>query len=47
LQTDLLSALPQIRTVKEPKLRVQIVSQRSIFDEDPSTFMAKYEDTQK
>jgi hypothetical protein len=38
---------PQIGTVREPKLRVQIVSQRSVFDEDPSTFRAKYEDSQK
>lgn len=37
----------QIGTVREPKLRVQIVSQRSVFDEDPSTFRAKYDETQK
>eukprot|EP00195_Chlamydomonas_chlamydogama_P013520 CAMPEP_0202890334 /NCGR_PEP_ID=MMETSP1392-20130828/776_1 /ASSEMBLY_ACC=CAM_ASM_000868 /TAXON_ID=225041 /ORGANISM="Chlamydomonas chlamydogama, Strain SAG 11-48b" /LENGTH=414 /DNA_ID=CAMNT_0049573883 /DNA_START=76 /DNA_END=1320 /DNA_ORIENTATION=+ len=36
----------QIGTVKEPKLRVQIVSQRQIFDEDPSSFRAKYEEQQ-
>ncbi len=28
----------QIGTVKDPKLRVQIVSQRSIFDENPAVF---------
>ena len=28
----------QIGTVRDPKLRVQIVSQRSTFDEDPAKF---------
>lgn len=27
--------------MKEPKLRVQIVSERSTFDENPSTFRAQ------
>jgi magnesium chelatase subunit I len=42
-----LVAWAQIRTVREPKLRVQIVSQRSEFDEDPASFMAKYESSQR
>ncbi|MBW4522294.1 MAG: magnesium chelatase ATPase subunit I [Scytolyngbya sp. HA4215-MV1] len=33
----------EIRTVKEPALRVQIVEQRSDFDQDPPTFLDKYE----
>ncbi|KIY97114.1 magnesium chelatase subunit I [Monoraphidium neglectum] len=33
----------QIGTVREPELRVQIVAERSTFDEDPATFRAKYE----
>uniref|UniRef100_A0A7S0R7U2 Mg-protoporphyrin IX chelatase n=1 Tax=Chlamydomonas leiostraca TaxID=1034604 RepID=A0A7S0R7U2_9CHLO len=37
----------QIGTVKEPKLRVQIVSQRSVFDENPGEFRDKYDGTQK
>jgi magnesium chelatase subunit I len=28
----------QIGTVKDPRLRVQIVSQRSTFDENPAVF---------
>ncbi|KAJ9511089.1 hypothetical protein QJQ45_013157 [Haematococcus lacustris] len=37
----------QIGTVREPKLRVQIVTQRSVFDEDPASFLSKYGDTQQ
>lgn len=37
----------QIGTVKEPVLRVQIVAERSTFDEDPASFRAKYEDKQR
>lgn len=37
----------QIGTVREPKLRVQIVSQRATFDEDPATFRDKYDEQQK
>ncbi|KAI8466713.1 MAG: magnesium chelatase subunit of protochlorophyllide reductase [Monoraphidium minutum] len=36
----------QIGTVREPELRVQIVEERSTFDEDPATFRVKYEDRQ-
>lgn len=36
----------QIGTVREPKLRVQIVSQRQIFDENPAEFRAKYDGQQ-
>ncbi|GBF89326.1 magnesium chelatase subunit of protochlorophyllide reductase, chloroplastic [Raphidocelis subcapitata] len=36
----------QIGTVKDPELRVQIVAERSTFDEDPATFRTKYEDRQ-
>lgn len=36
----------QIGTVREPKLRVQIVSQRSTFDEDPAKFRDEYEGPQ-
>ncbi|KIY99379.1 magnesium chelatase subunit I [Monoraphidium neglectum] len=36
----------QIGTVREPELRVQIVAERSTFDEDPATFRGKYEDKQ-
>ncbi|KAI8466492.1 MAG: magnesium chelatase subunit of protochlorophyllide reductase, partial [Monoraphidium minutum] len=36
----------QIGTVREPELRVQIVAERSTFDEDPATFRGKYEDRQ-
>jgi magnesium chelatase subunit I len=33
----------EIRTVKEPALRVQIVEQRSDFDQDPESFLEKYQ----
>jgi magnesium chelatase subunit I len=36
----------EIRTVKEPALRVQIVEQRSDFDQDPSPFLIKYQPDQ-
>ncbi len=36
----------EIRTVKEPELRVQIVEQRSEFDQDPTPFLHKYQPDQ-
>jgi magnesium chelatase subunit I len=33
----------EIRTVKEPELRVQIVEQRSDFDQDPQTYLSQYQ----
>lgn len=36
----------QIGTVKEPTLRVQIVSERSAFDENPAEFRAKFAERQ-
>lgn len=36
----------EIRTVKEPELRVQIVEQRSEFDQDPTPFLYKYQPDQ-
>lgn len=36
----------EIRTVKEPELRVQIVEQRSAFDQDPLPFLHKYQSDQ-
>jgi magnesium chelatase subunit I len=33
----------EIRTVKEPELRVQIVEQRSDFDQNPNSFMIQYQ----
>ncbi|MBC6479716.1 MAG: magnesium chelatase ATPase subunit I [Hormoscilla sp. GM7CHS1pb] len=36
----------EIRTVKDPALRVQIVEQRSAFDQNPPEFMEKHRDTQ-
>lgn len=36
----------QIRTVKEPDLRVQIVEQRAEFDGSPAEFCAKYQEEQ-
>jgi magnesium chelatase subunit I len=36
----------EIRTVKDPDLRVQIVEQRSEFDQNPPTFFAQYQDQQ-
>ncbi|MBD2459493.1 magnesium chelatase ATPase subunit I [Oscillatoria sp. FACHB-1407] len=36
----------EIRTVKEPALRVQIVEQRTEFDQDPKTFLEKYQTQQ-
>ena len=37
----------QIGTVREPKLRVQIVEQRAAFDESPLIFRQSYEQSQK
>ncbi len=37
----------QIGTVREPALRVQIVAQRSTFDENPADFRDKYDNTQQ
>jgi magnesium chelatase subunit I len=37
----------EIRTVKEPELRVQIVEQRSDFDLNPQTFTSQYQDQQE
>lgn len=37
----------EIRTVKEPDLRVQIVEQRAAFDSDPIEFRKSYNDSQK
>lgn len=37
----------EIRTVKDPNLRVQIVEQRADFDADPSGFRISYGSTQK
>jgi magnesium chelatase subunit I len=37
----------EIRTVKEPELRVQIVEQRSEFDQDPASYLEKYKDYQE
>jgi Mg-chelatase subunit ChlI len=36
----------QIGTVRDPELRVQIVSERSTFDEDPAAFHKKYAEKQ-
>jgi len=36
----------EIRTVKEPKLRVQIVEQRTEFDQEPRKFLADYDPQQ-
>jgi Mg-chelatase subunit ChlI len=36
----------QIGTVKDPELRVQIVSERSTFDEDPAAFHKRYAEKQ-
>jgi magnesium chelatase subunit I len=36
----------EIRTVKEPVLRVQIVEQRTEFDQDPQSFLEKYQPEQ-
>jgi magnesium chelatase subunit I len=36
----------EIRTVKEPALRVQIVEERTTFDQDPPTFLDKYQQQQ-
>jgi len=36
----------EIRTVKEPALRVQIVEQRSEFDQNPTDFLTKYQPDQ-
>ncbi len=37
----------EIRTVKNPELRVQIVEQRSEFDKNPQESLAKYQDQQE
>ncbi|NCO79519.1 MAG: magnesium chelatase ATPase subunit I [Cyanobacteria bacterium] len=37
----------EIRTVKEPNLRVQIVEQRGDFDRDPQNFLIEYEPQQR
>ncbi|RMD68876.1 MAG: magnesium chelatase ATPase subunit I [Cyanobacteria bacterium J149] len=37
----------EIRTVKEPDLRVQIVEQRAEFDRNPQEFMTKYKEKQE
>ena len=36
----------EIRTVKDPNLRVEIVEQRSSFDQNPPEFLAKYQQEQ-
>ena len=36
----------EIHTVREPELRVQIVEQRSEFDQDPQTYLDKYSEEQ-
>jgi magnesium chelatase subunit I len=36
----------EIRTVRDPELRVQIVEQRTEFDQDPSPFLDKYQPQQ-
>lgn len=36
----------QIKTVKEPKLRVKIVQQRELFEKNPREFKKKYEEEQ-
>lgn len=36
----------EIRTVKDPTLRVEIVEQRSTFDQDPDTFLENYKSQQ-
>jgi len=37
----------EIRTVRDPELRVQIVEQRSEFDQDPQTYLTKYRSQQE
>jgi magnesium chelatase subunit I len=37
----------EIRTVKEPALRVEIVEQRAEFDQNPQQFLEKYQDKQQ
>ena len=37
----------EIRTVRDPELRVQIVEQRSAFDKDPASCLAEHQDTQQ
>jgi Mg-chelatase subunit ChlI len=36
----------QIGTVREPEMRVQIVSERSTFDENPAEFHKRYAEKQ-
>lgn len=45
-RTCLCCCLWQIGTVRDPELRVQIVSERSTFDEDPAAFHKVYADKQ-
>jgi magnesium chelatase subunit I len=37
----------EIRTVKEPALRVEIVEQRAAFDQNPQEFLQKYQSEQE
>lgn len=37
----------QIRTVKDPELRVKIVEQRALFEQNPSNFRTSYDQSQK
>ncbi|MGB3200258.1 MAG: magnesium chelatase ATPase subunit I [Nodosilinea sp.] len=37
----------EIRTVRDPELRVQIVEQRSEFDQDPAAYLTKHQDEQE
>ena len=37
----------QIRTVKDPELRVKIVEQRALFEQNPSEFRTSYTQSQK
>ncbi|MBD1915444.1 MULTISPECIES: magnesium chelatase ATPase subunit I [Cyanophyceae] len=37
----------EIRTVRDPELRVQIVEQRSEFDQDPTTYLTKHQAEQE
>jgi magnesium chelatase subunit I len=37
----------EIRTVRDPELRVQIVEQRSAFDKDPASCLAEHQETQQ
>ena len=37
----------EVRTVRDPELRVQVVDQRTAFDSDPDGFNAAMDDNQK